>query len=152
MKMLSAAAGGHHPVVQLLYCALEKLCWPVGCVTAALNAVVSPPRDDASTIYLAASFVDTRHVCRWGTVGVYTRILVLNECASALKRNHTRYDLHNRASNTLNWKPRARNPLFFIIGTLLFLLSKNSLLYPALRQWALLLSFIVSDLGSMANR
>ena len=83
---------------------------------------------------------------QWGCTLEY---LFLDECASALKRNHTRYDLHN-SSQICHTGNRARNPLFFIIGTLLFLLSKNSPLYPVLRQWALLLSFIVSDLSSMA--
>ena len=59
------------PGGRLPCCALAKLCWPLGCVTTALNAVVSPHRDDTRAIYLAVSFVDTRHMCNESTVGVY---------------------------------------------------------------------------------
>ena len=52
----------------------------------ALNAVVSLTRGNARAIYVADSFMYTRHMCNESAVGVYTRILVLNECACALKR------------------------------------------------------------------
>ena len=49
--------------------------------------MVSLARDDARAIYVADSFMYTRLMCNESTVGGALAILVLNECASALKRN-----------------------------------------------------------------
>ena len=48
--------------------------------------MVSLTRDNARAIYVADSFMYTRHMCTGSTVGGALEILVLNECACALKR------------------------------------------------------------------
>ena len=48
----------------------------VGYVTATLNAVVFLARDDARAIYVADSFMYTRHMCNESTVGGALEILV----------------------------------------------------------------------------
>ena len=54
----------------------SKIILTTGDVTAALNTVVSLTRDNARAIYVADSFMYTRHMCNESTVGGALEILV----------------------------------------------------------------------------